>query len=468
MKIYIAGAGAGKTTTMTNKIVELREKIDDYKIIFCLTFTNSAAKCIESRLNKYYGHIPNNIRVSTIHSFLYREIIKPYFFLLYGKHYEKISVATLPSDDAYKNAKIKRLDECNILHQTLIPKRSKWVIHKKTKDTKSIRAYRESILNSFSEYCGAICIDEAQDMDSDMQIIFEKLNEIGVQILIMGDPKQDLKGHGCLRNLIQKYGDSVEYLSTCYRCPQEHLKLSNLLVTYDEQQVSNKINGTIIIHFETDIQCNVLIKESSYDLMYISKKQKRFDTHKRKDKEIITDLSEEIEFVMKHYHQDLSELHFKKACYYCAEKFIKNYLDTNDRKLAFNKTFKKTKISDKEYGILLNALPDNNLTLRNDNVIVNSIESIKGQEGRNCLFILTTDLAAYLFGDKSEEKTTKNLLYVALTRSMDKLTIFITNEVEKKYSRDAIIKFFNIHCQIVNPINKLLSKSSNQKLYAMI
>ena len=68
--------------------------------------------------------------------------------------------------------------------------------------------------------------------------------------------------------------------------------------------------------------------------------------------------------------------------------------------------------------------------------------NIKGQEGSNCLFILTTDLAAYLFWEKSNDTTTKNRLYVALTRSLDKLTIFITAQVENKYNRKFILDYF--------------------------
>jgi DNA helicase IV len=88
-------------------------------------------------------------------------------------------------------------------------------------------------------------------------------------------------------------------------------------------------------------------------------------------------------------------------------------------------------------------IPDNNVMVMNNTITVNSIDSIKGKEGENCLFILTTDLASYMFGNKKDNTITKNRLYVALTRSLDKLTIFITEEVEKKYGKKEIIDFFN-------------------------
>ena len=134
MEINIAGAGAGKTTKMSDKIILLRNQIDAEKKIFCVAFTNSAVDCIRRKLCEHYVQIPENVIVSTIHSFLYREIIKPYYHLLYGKKYEKISIAELPQDAKYKNAKIKRLDDMNVLHQTVIPEHAKWVLCKKSKD----------------------------------------------------------------------------------------------------------------------------------------------------------------------------------------------------------------------------------------------------------------------------------------------------------------------------------------------
>ena len=202
MEINIAGAGAGKTTKMSDKIILLRNQIDENKKIFCVAFTNSAVDCIRRKLCEHYVQIPENIIVSTIHSFLYREIIKPYYHLLYGKKYEKISISDLPQDAKYKNAKIKRLDELNVLHQTVIPEHAKWVLCKKSKDTKSIKNGRVIIKNAIAKYCGAICIDEVQDIDKHMQEIIEELSRMGIPMLLMGDPKQDLKGFKCLRNLM--------------------------------------------------------------------------------------------------------------------------------------------------------------------------------------------------------------------------------------------------------------------------
>jgi len=443
MQISIAGAGAGKTTTMADAIVKLREVTNKNKYIFCITFTNNAVSCIERKLQKYYGIIPSNVIVSTIHSFLYREFIKPYYYLLFGKNYGRISIASLPQNPGYRNAKIRRLEDSDILHQTVIPERAKWVTVKKSDDRKPTKDKRKIIISVFKEYCGGICIDEAQDIDSDMQLIIETLHVTGIPLILMGDSKQDLKGHKCFKNLIERYKDSVDYIGICHRCPQKHLILSNLIVNSQEKQHSNKAGGYIKIWYENDKSCRELISEENFDLCYISQKRGKYETHNTETvKEILISLSEEIESEMRKLHPDKTELILLRTSYYYAEILLENYYTTHDKVKAMRDTFKHEILSKKAYGVIINMLSDNSVVLDDEKVLVNSIDSIKGQEGENCLFILTSDLAAYLFGAKTEDIIPKSRLYVALTRSLNKLTIFITEEVEAKYKRKNIVDFF--------------------------
>lgn len=443
MKICIAGAGAGKTTTMADTIVNLRLEMDSHLNIYCITYTNNAVACIEKKLKEHYGELPNNIIVSTIHSFLYREFIKPYYYLLYGKQYERISTSELPQKVKLKKYRIKNLEDNNVLHQTVIPERAKWVFVKKSDDRKVIKNKREIIKAVFKNYCGAICVDEAQDMDSNMLEIIEVLNELSIQIILMGDPKQDLKGYKCLRKLMDQHPDSVEYLSICHRCPQKHLKLSNIIVEEHEKQESKKTTGTLSICFENDKQCSELLQEENFDLAYISQKQGIYETHgQEKAEKIKMAICEEIEVAMRVNHPDVTELAIKRGSYCLAERLIKKYEIYADKVQAMDETFKNERLQ-KSYGIIKNLLPEKTGKTTANNIVVCSIDSIKGQEGNNCLFILTTDLAAYLFGDKSSDTKIKNRLYVGLTRSLDTLTIYITAQVEAKYDRNFILDFFD-------------------------
>lgn len=445
MKTGIAGAGAGKTTAMADTIIQFRSEIDDHKKIFCITFTNNAVKCISTKLQEHYGCIPDNIVVSTIHSFLYQEFVRPYYYLLFGKQYKRISGAELPGKAAYRNAAIVRLENKNVLHQTVIPERAKWVVVKKSKDTKEIKEKRNIVKSNFKSYCGAICIDEAQDIDGDMLAIIESLHKLGIKILLMGDPKQDLKGHKCLRKLTTTYPDAVEYFTLCHRCPQNHLALSNLIVADAEKQHSEKEDGSVVICFASDKSIAELLLEKKFDLKFVSQRQSIYETHTReKSKDIREALCEEISIVMQNNHPNITELACMRESYYLGEKLLNNYICCKDKQEAMNQTFNKELLKDKRaYGRIINLIPDERNENKNEVIYFHSIDSIKGQEANNCLLILTTDLAAYLLGTKTEETIFKNRLYVGLTRSLEKLTIYITPEVEKKYGKENIKDFFN-------------------------
>lgn len=408
MKIYVAGAGAGKTTALAKHIIELKEKTDVHKILYCITFTNNAVACIKKKLLEYYTAIPNNIIVSTIHSFLYNEFIKPYYFLLYEKQYVKISVSELPNTPQFKNAKLNRLNNQNILHQTDIPQKAKWVICEKSSDNKKIIQKRKIILKKFCDYCGAICIDEAQDIDNNIFEIIKKFKDIGIELLLMGDPKQDLKGTGCFKKLIEGWKDCVEYLEICHRCPQCHIEISIRIVSDLEKQISHKKGGTVHVYFESEINCAELIKSQQYDLKYISSKRDGFDTHKNNCMNIIQlSLEEEIENVLKELYPLKSNIIIKRSSQYFAETLIKVYFESGDKKKAMEKVFPH-KLEKKNYGIIINSIPEpENVSIR-ECVTVSSIDAIKRQEGKKCLFILTTDLASYLFQSNEKANKTKN------------------------------------------------------------
>lgn len=106
-----------------------------------------------------------------------------------------------------------------------------------------------------------------------MQEIIEELSGMEIPMILMGDPKQDLKGFKCLRNLMSIYEQNVRYISECHRCPQLHLELSNRLVDKNEKQKSEKDSGQLSVYYESEIDCHTLIERQKYDLMYISQKQ---------------------------------------------------------------------------------------------------------------------------------------------------------------------------------------------------
>ena len=68
--LIIAGAGAGKTKTLTTKVAYLIEEknVSPYNIL-AITFTNKAAKEMKDRIYLQIGSLAKKLQVSTFHSF---------------------------------------------------------------------------------------------------------------------------------------------------------------------------------------------------------------------------------------------------------------------------------------------------------------------------------------------------------------------------------------------------------------
>lgn len=440
MKITVAGAGAGKTSGLAEKIISDRNEMPQEKIIYCIAFTNNAADSIRDRLLEHYGEIPHSIKVATIHSFLYEEIIHPYYFALFGIQYKGISIVELDAKPAYRNSKIKGLENKELLHIETIPERAKWVVSKKSSDKKADRIKRKIILDAFSEYCGKIFVDEAQDIDANVQETLLALDALGIDIELYGDPKQDLRGNGCFRKLIEKFKENIIYWPQCYRCPAKHLLVSNSLINTEEQQCSEKTDGHLSIIFESELED---MDVSKYDLKYIYRRNDRFETHRATDSDVrFQTLMHEVSDILESL-SELSETGIKIASYFYATKMLKMRATTDNTTAIISRLVKQTRdLSKPEYAKLAAVLAADVNEDSSEAYQVNSIESIKGLEGVNCLFILTTDLAPYLFKEKCQNNKIKNALYVALTRSLDSLTIFVTREVEEQYSHDKFGDYF--------------------------
>lgn len=440
MQITVAGAGAGKTSGLAEKIISDRKVIPNYKMIYCIAFTNNAVDSIKGKLLKHYGELPHNIKVATIHSFLYEEVVHPYYFTLFGIHYKGLSVVELDTNPVYRNNKIKALEDKRFLHVKKIPERAKWVISKKSSDKKTDIDKRKTILKTICQYCGKIFVDEAQDIDANLQEILVTLDSLGIEIELYGDPKQDLRGNGSFRELIDMSKENINYWPRCYRCPAKHLVVTNSLINANEQQYSDKNNGKLSIIFESELQ---EIDLSKYDLKYIYRRNDRFETHyvaegNAKFQTLMYEVSNIIETL-----PNLSEVEIKIRAYFYSTKMLQMRIKTDDIDAIIRRLAKNTRaLTKQEYAKLAAILKDYNHDYSSEAYQVNSIESIKGLEGYNCLFVLTTELVPYLFKENDQENKIKNALYVALTRSLDSLTILVTYEVEKQYNRERFKEYF--------------------------
>ncbi len=96
-----AGPGAGKTYWLVNHIKNILHNSDKLSIIrkvACITYTNTAVETIYRRL----GTSSAQVEVSTIHSFLYKHIVKPYVSFIAEEY--NIDISKVDGHDEIKTS----------------------------------------------------------------------------------------------------------------------------------------------------------------------------------------------------------------------------------------------------------------------------------------------------------------------------------------------------------------------------
>jgi len=97
-----AGPGAGKTYWLVNHIknvIKHSNRLSPASRIACISYTNVAANEILTRL----GSSADRVEVSTIHSFLYRNVVKPYLHLLKDENSESlVNYALMDGHDEHR------------------------------------------------------------------------------------------------------------------------------------------------------------------------------------------------------------------------------------------------------------------------------------------------------------------------------------------------------------------------------
>ncbi len=432
MNITVAGAGAGKTTSMAQKVLERFDTIEDGKIVYAVTYTNAARNKIREKVKEQRGTIPNRLFIETIHAFLLREIIFPFHHLLYDEYYTTSSQIPLHSNRIFRANKIKELKENKIIHVDEVTKTAKWIVSRKSDDRKSTREKRARISAMIARYLDSVFVDEAQDMDEHFMEVLRKLSE-NIGIVLVGDPKQDLNGHNAFRQLINDFPQSVKYISLNRRCPTPHISLSNTFIPEVEAQVPlEEKEGILNFIFESVVAEQIDNLISEYDYSYIIKKNSKFITNVTYKDEAENNLYYELRMLLKKSTIKEKDL---DPTVYMESKFIKREMDkkSNYEIMKILEHTHALSLTKQDYGKMCSALDLLRTKPTESGVLVHSIDRIKGLEGDKCLFILTPDIALYLFKDKLEQNKMMNYLYVALTRAKFKLTILVTTEVEKRY-----------------------------------
>lgn len=183
--LIIAGAGAGKTKTLTTKIAYLIEELDALPSnILAITFTNKAAKEMKDRIIRLIGSIGYQIQTSTFHSFGLKLLKENYERLGFDKNF-----VIMDSDDSLTIVK-KILKDMDLDPKIYNPRaiRNKIssckneLISPKAYSRYAVSPYEEIVCKVYEKYQEKLMKNNAVDFD-DLLILPIKLFEENKDIL---------------------------------------------------------------------------------------------------------------------------------------------------------------------------------------------------------------------------------------------------------------------------------------------
>ncbi len=183
--LIIAGAGAGKTKTLTTKIAYLIEENDVLPSnILAITFTNKAAKEMKDRIIRLIGSIGYQIQTSTFHSFGLKLLKENYERLGFDKNF-----VIMDSDDSLTIVKkiLKAMDlDPKIYNPRAIRNKisscKNELISPKAYSRYTVSPYEEIVCKVYEKYQEKLIKNNAVDFD-DLLILPIKLFEENKDIL---------------------------------------------------------------------------------------------------------------------------------------------------------------------------------------------------------------------------------------------------------------------------------------------
>lgn len=272
----IAGAGTGKTRTLTMRISYLIAQGYDPKRILAVTFTNKAASEMKSRVIDMVGPSASQVWMYTFHAFglqiLRRHIhLLPYGYLLNFSIIDEEDVKVVikevikslslePKDYSLKHLrhiislyKTNRLEAFEFNEEEAIYLAYvKYLRDHQFVDFDDLILYtqelfktNEEIRTYYQQYFEHILIDEFQDTDVIQYDIIKMLGISHRNVFVVGDPDQSIyafRGSHYANNqkFLKDFQANQIILDQNYRSTNDILRAANLLINHNQQRILGK------------------------------------------------------------------------------------------------------------------------------------------------------------------------------------------------------------------------------------
>jgi DNA helicase-2/ATP-dependent DNA helicase PcrA len=279
--LILAGAGSGKTKTITTRLAYLISLGIDPASILTLTFTNKAAKEMRERAFSLIDQISSPPLLATFHKF-------GLLFLKFniGKLNRKNNFVIIDTDDKKKilknidkeittsiiaseisklknsivypdEAKISAQDQYHIQIATIYEKYEKYLIENNLVDfddllllTYKILEENDELAKQTSQRYQYIMVDEYQDTNELQYKLLKKLCYCHTNLCVVGDDDQSIYGWrgATIKNILTFDGEfpdtKVIKLENNYRSTDTILHHANALIEHNRDRLGKKLIGT--------------------------------------------------------------------------------------------------------------------------------------------------------------------------------------------------------------------------------
>ena len=279
--LIIAGAGAGKTKTLTTKIAYLlEEKLAKPYEVLAITFTNKAAKEMKERLYLLIGSEAKKLTVSTFHSFGLKILRENFSRLGYDKNFvimdadDSLTVVKKIIKDMGYDPKIyspkairNKISSCKNeritptmyqryavsdyekVIQEVYERYEKKLIQNNSVDFDDllllpIKLFQENpdVLNAYQDLYQYILVDEYQDTNEAQYILTKMLSEKNRKLTCVGDDSQSIysfrgANYKNILNFEKDYPDAKTILlEQNYRSTSTILDAANQVIKNNKQR----------------------------------------------------------------------------------------------------------------------------------------------------------------------------------------------------------------------------------------
>lgn len=218
-RVVFAVAGAGKTTRLINEL-------DLHNRVLLLTYTENNCAEIRRRVIQRFGHVPDNITVSTYFTFLNSFCYRPLLLV----------------DFKTKGISFERPDPYSSLQK--VSSRSRYVTaggriyHARMAKALDAMGRMPAVLGRLERYYDKVFVDEVQDFGGHDFNLLLQITRAKVEILLVGDFFQHTYSTSTDGNVKQGLHDSYERF-------QRELRREGLIIDTQALQKSYRCSATV-------------------------------------------------------------------------------------------------------------------------------------------------------------------------------------------------------------------------------